>query len=62
MTFKKFYLDIGKRPAGMTLGRFGAVGNYRPGGCKWMTRAEQQAERLKKRRRNAKFQITAKLG
>lgn len=43
--FKYFYLDLGKRPVGTTLGRFNDTGNYRPGNCAWMTRAQQNQHR-----------------
>jgi hypothetical protein len=44
-TFETFYADLGPRPAGTTLGRFGDIGNYEPGNCKWMTGEEQAANR-----------------
>jgi hypothetical protein len=43
--FENFLADMGERPEGTTLGRFGDVGNYEPGNCKWMTWAEQLANR-----------------
>lgn len=43
--FENFLSDMGERPEGTTLGRFGDVGNYEPGNCKWMTWAEQLANR-----------------
>jgi len=46
--FKGFYLAMGKRPQGTTLGRFKDIGDYRPGNCKWMTGREQMRERRKK--------------
>jgi hypothetical protein len=39
--FKNFLTDLGERPEGTTLGRFGDVGNYEPQNVKWMTPAEQ---------------------
>ena len=48
--FINFLKDMGKRPSlGHSMGRFGDVGNYEPGNCKWMTRSEQEAEAKKKR-------------
>ena len=44
-SFQNFLSDMGERPAGTSLGRFGDVGNYEPGNCKWMTQAEQVANR-----------------
>ncbi len=41
--FAKFLEDVGERPQGTTLGRFGDIGNYEPGNVKWMTPAEQGA-------------------
>jgi hypothetical protein len=46
--FENFLEDLGPRPVGTTLGRFGDIGNYEPGNVKWMTRAEQEAEKRKK--------------
>lgn len=40
--FSNFLADMGERPPGTTLGRFGDVGNYEPGNVKWMTSAEQR--------------------
>jgi hypothetical protein len=47
--FENFLADVGPRPKGTTLGRFGDEGNYAPGNVKWMTRAEQEAEKRQKR-------------
>lgn len=44
-SFEAFLEDMGERPAGTTLGRFGDVGNYEPGNCAWQTPKEQGAER-----------------
>lgn len=55
--FTNFLQDLGPRPLGTTLGRFGDVGNYTPLNCKWMTSAEQVAnwrpDRKFKRKKNA---------
>jgi hypothetical protein len=40
--FNNFQSDLGKRPEGTTLGRFGDVGNYEPGNVKWMSSTEQR--------------------
>ena len=53
-SFKNFLADMGERPKGTTLGRYGDEGNYEPNNCKWMTRAEQEAERRLKRARAKK--------
>ena len=47
--FENFLNDLGERPVGTTLGRFGDVGNYERGNCKWMTRQEQLLEARIKR-------------
>jgi len=39
--FKNFLANMSERPEGKTLGRFLDRGNYEPGNCAWMTRAEQ---------------------
>lgn len=41
--FENFLADVGERPEGTTLGRFGDVGNYEPRNVKWMDSAEQVA-------------------
>jgi hypothetical protein len=45
--FENFLSDMGERPEGTTLGRFGDVGNYEPGNCAWQTWKEQGAEKRK---------------
>jgi hypothetical protein len=52
-SFENFLTDMGPRPLGTTLGRFGDVGNYEPGNCVWMTQAEQVANR----KRSSKFGV-----
>ncbi len=47
-TFDGFLAALGERPEGTTLGRFLDTGNYTPANCKWMTQAEQSAEKVKK--------------
>jgi hypothetical protein len=49
LTFENFLADLGERPDGTTLGRFGDVGNYEPRNAKWMTRTEQETEKKKRR-------------
>jgi len=46
--FFNFLADMGEKSSGQSVGRFGDVGNYCPENCKWMTSAEQGAERAKK--------------
>lgn len=46
--FLNFLADLGPRPKGTTLGRFGDVGDYTPSNCAWMTPAQHGAERRKK--------------
>jgi hypothetical protein len=45
LTFTNFFADMGARPDGTTLGRYGDEGNYEPGNCSWQTRAEQEISR-----------------
>jgi hypothetical protein len=40
--FENFLTDLGERPEGATLGRFGDVGNYEPRNVKWMDSVEQR--------------------
>lgn len=50
-SFGAFLADLGERPEGMTLGRFGDTGNYELGNVAWMTPAEHGAEQRWKRAR-----------
>jgi len=52
LKFENFLADMGSRPTGTTLGRFGDVGGYNKHNCKWMTRREQLTEAAKKRKHN----------
>jgi len=56
-SFEDFLADMGERPAGTTLGRFGDVGNYEPGNVSWQTRAEQVASRRPDRKYRPKKQL-----
>lgn len=47
--FENFLADMGSRPEGTTLGRFGDIGNYEPGNCEWQTPKQQGAEQRIKR-------------
>ena len=47
--FENFLADLGERPAGTTLGRFGDIGNYELGNVAWQTKSEQVAEQKLKR-------------
>ena len=42
--FENFLLDMGERPEGTSLGRFGDVGNYEKSNCEWQTPKQQGAE------------------
>ena len=48
--FKQFLLDMGSRPAGLTLERIDNSGNYSPTNCKWASREDQS-----KNKRNNRF-------
>jgi hypothetical protein len=43
-TFELFLADMGVRPVGTSLGRFGDVGNYEPGNVAWQTQKQQSLE------------------
>jgi hypothetical protein len=45
LDFRNFYADLGERPEGTTLGRYGDTGNYEAGNCTWMTSVEQVRNR-----------------
>lgn len=47
--FAHFLADKGPRPRGTSLSRLGDVGNYTPSNTAWHTRAQQLAERAKKK-------------
>lgn len=51
MVFGNFLADMGQRPEGTTLGRFGDTGDYEPGNCAWQTPKEQAAEQRTKRKK-----------
>jgi hypothetical protein len=58
--FKNFKADLGERPPGTSLGRFGDRGWYKPGNVAWMTQDEQVAERCKKfERKNQTLRLAA---
>jgi hypothetical protein len=49
LIFENFLADMGERPEGCTLGRFGDIGNYEKSNCGWQTDREQKAEQKTKR-------------
>jgi hypothetical protein len=49
-TFENFLADMGRRPAGTTLGRRNNDGNYAPGNCRWETSVQQLRNTRQNRR------------
>lgn len=47
--FQNFLADMGERPEGTSLGRFGDVGPYEKSNCAWQNKSEQVAEQKTKR-------------
>lgn len=45
LDFKQFLLDMGVKPAGLTLERDDNSKGYEPGNCRWATRTEQNRNR-----------------
>lgn len=43
--FSRFLVDVGERPAGLTLDRIDVEGHYEPGNVKWSTPQEQRWNR-----------------
>jgi hypothetical protein len=55
--FENFLADVGERPEGTTLGRFGDIGNYEKSNCAWQNWIEQRAEQ--KIKKQLKFLVAA---
>lgn len=47
-SFEEFFSELGPKPKGTTLGRFGDEGHYEPKNCAWQTKKQQLAEKRKK--------------
>jgi hypothetical protein len=46
--FANFLVDMGEKPPRTSLGRYWDSGDYEPGNCKWMTRAEQEEHKWRR--------------
>jgi len=53
LKFENFLADMGPRPQGTSLSRFGDIGNYSPSNTAWHTPKQQAAEAAKKQLRTA---------